>query len=100
MPKALNPREESYVDRAITAGIQSTEILQVLVLGRLQYHIFKEISSEDEEYEIKMLSPMEIQQIYTEMKVGIQQVFRSGKSILTGEYIPQNHRKEDNTNED
>lgn len=83
MSKALDIEEEEYVQAALQAGVQSTEILNVLVIGRCVQYCLRNLvnAMENETHTVFDLGPKTIQQLYTEMKVGIKQTYLSSQNL-------------------
>lgn len=75
MSKALNEEEELYVQKAIAANVQSTEILNVLVIRKCVTYCLEQLvgAMEEEDFKVFNLTPDQVQGFYTEMKVGIRQ---------------------------
>jgi hypothetical protein len=73
----LSKEENSYVLRAIRAGVQSTEILNVLVINRSQRYTLRNLigAMENPEFLVYPLTPDEIQMLYTILKVSIKQAW-------------------------
>lgn len=66
--------EKKYIQKALKAGIQSTEILNVLVISRSVYYVLDNLVSamENKDHIVYSLRPNDIQAIYTIMKNNIQ----------------------------
>jgi hypothetical protein len=74
----LTDDEMEYVEAAIKAGTQSTEILNVLVITRSVMELKQDLvnAMEKPEHAVMPIYPRDIQTVYTMMKVEITNVNR------------------------
>ena len=80
----LEAAEEEYVISAIKAGVQSTEILNVLVITECVLHTLTELvnSMEKMNHVVRVVTPKTIQTIYTMKKVKIKQIQKKMSGII------------------
>lgn len=84
MQNKLTEEEEEYVRAAIQAGdIQSTEILNVLVIQRCVEYTLKQLvgAMENQEFIVYRLTPRDIQRRYTILKFEITRIHREMKTL-------------------
>lgn len=76
--------EKEYMRVAIQAGVQSTEILNVMTITRITlYNLANLVSAmEKPEHLVYPITPFDVQKIYTVLKVIISQAHREHIGII------------------
>lgn len=72
MPEALTQKEKDYVEQALKAGEGPATIIQCVLIYRVANNIVTHGMGS-----IYTQDPIEVQKDLTEIRVGIQQVFRA-----------------------
>lgn len=74
----LSPEEKEYIESAIKAGVQSTEMLNVLVITRAVMEMKNELvgAMEKPDHKVMPTYPRDIQTVYTMMKVEINNIYK------------------------